>query len=100
MYNIYLSYRLLTFLWNKFGAPAVGPGMYNGYITYPKAIEFLRNGASRTFDSMSLVPYATQDRNWVSYEDRESIYQKVNNFNVIILPILMCFLIRDYLYQL
>lgn len=64
-------------MWHKLHAPAVGPGMLGGYVSYPEALNFLTQGASSVFDEYSLVPYSYMGRDWVSYEDRKSIYEKV-----------------------
>lgn len=64
-------------MWHELHAPAVGPGLHSGYVSYPEALNFLAQGASSAFDEYSLVPYSYMGRDWVSYEDKKSIYEKV-----------------------
>ncbi|CAN7950975.1 unnamed protein product, partial [Ixodes pacificus] len=40
--------------------------------------EVLRGGGTRHFDDESMVPYATNDRTWISYDDQESVAIKVS----------------------
>ncbi|XP_045599057.2 acidic mammalian chitinase [Procambarus clarkii] len=70
------TWKLLRSSWHSVGSPAVGSGMLNGAVTYPLAFSFVRNGAERYFDEESRVPYAVKDKDWVSYEDSESIREK------------------------
>ena len=39
---------------------------------------FLKKGALRVFDEEAKVPYSSMGRDWASYEDKQSIYEKVS----------------------
>lgn len=56
------------------GAGPVGTG---GQVSYPTICEFLANGATREFDPESRVPYAYHKRTWISYDDEQSLKEKV-----------------------
>ncbi|XP_068230697.1 acidic mammalian chitinase-like [Palaemon carinicauda] len=71
------SWRLMNSSWHSVGSPATGQGMLNGIISYSEAMEFLREGAEQYFDEESRVPYATRNKDWISYEDSQSISEKV-----------------------
>ena len=60
-------------------APAIGGGTVGlgGQVTFPQVCQFLSNGATRDFDDESRVPYAYQKRTWISYDDEESLEEKV-----------------------
>ncbi|XP_069937977.1 acidic mammalian chitinase-like [Cherax quadricarinatus] len=50
--------------------------MLNGIVTYPEAELLIAEGAQRYFDEESRVPYAVRDRDWISYDDSQSIREK------------------------
>ena len=72
--------RLYNPAFNGVYAPAIGTGVYgiSGQITYPHVCKFLAAGATRHFDLQSRVPYAYLQRNWISYDDEDSLEEKVN----------------------
>lgn len=72
-----LLHRLLSSGWNRVGAPAVGLGMMQGHMTYPKVCVFLQ-GSGQHWDEASRVPFAWRSREWVSYENEVSVKEKVN----------------------
>ncbi|XP_068221486.1 chitinase-3-like protein 2 [Palaemon carinicauda] len=70
------TWKLLSEDWYNVGAPAVGTGMLYGELSYTEACIFVKEGARRYFDSFCQVPYSVRERDWVSYEDVESITAK------------------------
>ncbi|XP_042888511.1 acidic mammalian chitinase-like isoform X3 [Penaeus japonicus] len=71
------TWKLLNESWNQTGSPAVGKGMLSGVVSYPEACIFYKEGAKRHFDETCKVPYAVRERDWVSYDDPQSIGEKV-----------------------
>ncbi|XP_050736173.1 chitinase-3-like protein 1 isoform X1 [Eriocheir sinensis] len=69
------TWTLLSSGWNKVGAPAVGLGIMQGHMTYPKVCGFLQ-GSGQRWDKASRVPYAWRSREWVSYENEASVKEK------------------------
>lgn len=65
-------------------APAIGAGTVGvgGQVAYPAICQFLADGATREFDSESRVPYAYLKRTWISYDDEQSLEEKVLMFIV------------------
>lgn len=55
-------------------SPSVGTGTTYAFYTICK---FLKNGYQSAFDQYSKVPYAWQGTTWITYDDKQSIYQKV-----------------------
>lgn len=55
--------------------------MFHGVVSYPQAYFFIEEGAEHYVDSESKVPYACRGREWVSYEDSDSIREKVRNLH-------------------
>lgn len=79
------TFKLLDPNWNGFAALATGPGIFGGWITYPLACTFLKNGGVEVFDDQSQVPYAYHDYDWISYDNVDSFkakmkWVKANNF--------------------
>nr|WOK42676.1 chitinase 3 [Diaphanosoma celebensis] len=70
------SYILYNPTFHGVYAPAVGAGFGGGQIAYTAVCEFLANGAIREYDYESRVPYAYQKRNWISYDDEQSLEEK------------------------
>ncbi|KAM7285600.1 chitotriosidase-1-like [Ixodes scapularis] len=69
-----LSWALLNAQSAGVGSVAVGQSKEgDGFVSYPKVCEFLRSGGTRHFDDESMVPFATNDRTWISYDDQESV---------------------------
>lgn len=60
-------------------APAIGAGTVGigGQISYPVVCQFLANGGIREFDAESRVPFANHKRTWISYDDEQSLEEKV-----------------------
>ena len=60
-------------------APAIGAGTVGmgGQISYPVVCQFLANGGIREFDGDSRVPFAYHKRSWISYDDEQSLEEKV-----------------------
>ena len=71
------TWKLLSGIWKNVGAPSVGEGILGGDISYPEACMFVGEGARRYFDHESQVPYAVRDKDWISYEGKQSIQKKV-----------------------
>ncbi|KAL2729058.1 chitinase-3-like protein 2 isoform X3 [Vespula squamosa] len=72
------SYKLDNPLNHKLHAPASGFGKlgFNGFVSYSMICQFLKQGASNVFVNKSKVPYAYKDEEWISYDNKESIYYK------------------------
>ncbi|XP_043671883.1 chitinase-3-like protein 2 [Vespula pensylvanica] len=72
------SYKLDNPLNHKLQAPASGFGKLgsNGFVSYSVICQFLKHGASNVFVNKSKVPYAYRDEEWISYDNKESIYYK------------------------
>lgn len=64
-------------------APAIGAGTVGtgGQISYPMICQFLNNGGVREFDTESRVPYAYHKRSWISYDDEQSLEEKVIHYS-------------------
>ncbi|CAN7940526.1 unnamed protein product, partial [Ixodes hexagonus] len=61
------------------GSVAVGRGKEgDGFVSYSTVCELLRSGGTRHFDDQSMVPFATKDSAWISYDDQESVAIKVS----------------------
>lgn len=58
-------------------APAIGFGLGGGQVSYPTVCQFLNGGGVREFDTESRVPYAYHKRDWISYDDEQSLQEKV-----------------------
>lgn len=73
------SYQLDNALNHDLQAPANGFGKLGvkGFLSYPTVCQFLKSGAVSVFNKESCVPYAFKDREWISYDDEESIQYKV-----------------------
>lgn len=72
------SWRLMNSSWCSVWSPAIGEGMCNGILSYPEAVTFLKEGGEKHFDEESRVPYACRNKDWISYEDSQSISEKVH----------------------
>lgn len=72
------SYQLDNPLNHNLQAPANGFGKLGikGFVSYPTICQFFKSGAMKVFNKESHVPYAFKDREWISYDDEESIYYK------------------------
>jgi len=57
-------------------APAIGFGLGGGQVSYPTVCQFLNGGGVREFDTESRVPYAYHKRDWISYDDEQSLQEK------------------------
>uniref|UniRef100_A0A914C325 GH18 domain-containing protein n=1 Tax=Acrobeloides nanus TaxID=290746 RepID=A0A914C325_9BILA len=58
-------------------APAKGPAKMGAYTDYDEFCSIITQGASRTFDEDTKVPYLVQDDQWYSYDDVESYMIKL-----------------------
>jgi len=78
------SYTLDNSLNHNLQAPACGFGHLGtmGFVSYPMICQFLKSGAVSIFNKESRVPYAFKDKEWISYDNEESIYQKVLSYLV------------------
>jgi hypothetical protein len=72
-----ISRRLYNPTFHDVYSPAVGSGLGGGQVPYSTVCEFLTKGAIRQYDTESRVPYAYQERNWISYDDEQSLEEKV-----------------------
>lgn len=54
-----------------------------GFVGYSAICDFLASGATRKFVEASRVPYAYKDYNWISYDDEQSVKEKVGIFGTI-----------------
>jgi hypothetical protein len=78
IFNIFnFLYRLYNPTFHDVYSPAVGSGLGGGQVPYSTVCDFLTNGAIRQYDAESRVPYAYQERNWISYDDEQSLEEKV-----------------------
>ncbi|KAG5309307.1 CHIA chitinase, partial [Acromyrmex insinuator] len=59
-------------------APASGFGKLGvkGFVSYPTICQFLKSGAESVFNKESRVPYAFKNREWISYDNEESVSYK------------------------
>ncbi|KAG7173213.1 Acidic mammalian chitinase-like 4 [Homarus americanus] len=64
------SWKLLNGAWYGVASPATGSGIMGG------ALSYTNEGARRYFDESSKVPYAVRDKDWISYDDPESVKLK------------------------
>lgn len=73
------SYKLDNPLNHDLQAPANGFGELGikGFVSYPIICQFLKSGAVKVFNQESRVPYAFKDKEWISYDDKQSVYYKV-----------------------
>jgi len=78
------SYTLDNSLNHNLQAPASGFGHLGtmGFVSYPMVCQFLKSGAVSIFNKESRVPYAFKNKEWISYDNEESIYQKVLSYLV------------------
>lgn len=69
----------MTRHFNKPWSPATGKGPHGGYTSYPKVLNILSTDSGRAYyDRHSHSPYViTNDNIWISYDDTQSIRQKV-----------------------
>ncbi|XP_067133094.1 acidic mammalian chitinase-like [Centruroides vittatus] len=79
------TYKLLSRFNTTPGSIATGSGLGGGGLSYPGVCEFLKNGGTRMFDDEAKVPYAFKNRDWISYDDYESVkikseWTKENNY--------------------
>ena len=52
-----------------------------GFAGYPEICEFLqRNGTQYVFDNETQVPYAFNEREWISFDNEQSAIRKVRSF--------------------
>lgn len=79
------SYQLDNPLNHNLQAPTSGFGKLGtkGFVNYPVICQFLKSGAVSVFNKESRVPYTFKDREWISYDNEESIYYKVPYFSVL-----------------
>lgn len=70
------TWKLLSSAWTRVGAPADGLGMMDGRMTYSQVCVFVQEGSGWQWDEASRVPYAWRSREWVSYEDDQSVKEK------------------------
>lgn len=72
------TYQLYNPAFNGVYVPAIGTGVIGigGQITYPQTCKFLATGATKKFDLESRVPFAYFKRNWISYDDEDSLEEK------------------------
>ncbi|XP_012530246.1 chitinase-3-like protein 2 isoform X1 [Monomorium pharaonis] len=72
------TYKLDNPLNHNLQAPASGFGKLGvkGFVSYPTVCQFLKSGGTSVFNKESRVPYAFKGREWISYDNEESIYYK------------------------
>ena len=77
----FVSFRLYNPSYHGLYAPAIGAGTVGsgGQISYPEVCQFLAKGGVREFDAESRVPFAYHKRTWISYDDEQSLEEKVEN---------------------
>lgn len=47
-------------------------------MTHPQVCTFVQKGSARHWDEASRVPYAWRSLDWISYEDENSVKEKVS----------------------
>ncbi|KAG8196148.1 hypothetical protein JTE90_007880 [Oedothorax gibbosus] len=67
------TYYLDTPYLNGLDAPAKGPGIGNGKLTYPQVCKFLKSGATQIFDISTRVPFAFHGHNWIAFDNEQSV---------------------------
>lgn len=74
------SYKLTNPLNHDVQAPAKGIGTLgrHSFVPYYTVCQFLQGGANFKFLNDSLVPYAYQNDEWISYDDINSVIKKVS----------------------
>ncbi|XP_065579522.1 chitotriosidase-1-like isoform X2 [Artemia franciscana] len=74
-----VTYTLASASWTDVDAPAVGYGKLwsGGQVPYPIVCTFLQNNGTRVWEPDARVPYSYRDNQWISYEDEESLREKV-----------------------
>ncbi|GBM47014.1 Acidic mammalian chitinase [Araneus ventricosus] len=77
------SYHLHSPQLHSIDAPALGPGIGKGKLTYPQVCRFLKAGATQIFDVSTKVPFAYFGHNWVAYDNEHSV-----SFKVSLIPVL------------
>ncbi|XP_011160586.1 chitinase-3-like protein 2 [Solenopsis invicta] len=72
------TYKLDNPLNHNLQAPTSGFGQLGvkGFVSYPTVCQFLQSGAESVFNKESRVPYAFKGREWISYDNEESVYYK------------------------
>lgn len=66
-------WKLLCPCFHCYNALCVGSGSNGGYVSYPQAMDIGMNGGNRVFDGSACVPYLYKGRQWISFEDEQSI---------------------------
>lgn len=64
-------------------APSSGVGVWgiDGFITYNEACRFMNKpDAKSVFDYESKVPYAFKEKDWISFDNEQSVAYKVSPF--------------------
>ncbi|GFU61530.1 acidic mammalian chitinase [Nephila pilipes] len=67
------SYYLKSPYVHNIDAPATGPGLGKGKLTYPQVCQFLKAGATQIFDISTKVPFAYLGHNWIAYDNENSV---------------------------
>ncbi|XP_011337559.1 chitinase-3-like protein 2 isoform X2 [Ooceraea biroi] len=72
------SYTLDNPLNHNLQAPASGFGHLGtmGFVSFPTVCQLLKSGGASVFNKESRVPYAFKDKEWISYDNEESVYHK------------------------
>lgn len=79
------SYKLDNPLNHNLQAPASGIGKLGikGFVPYPTVCQFFKSGATNVFNKESRVPYAFKGKEWISYDNEESVFYKVTYFTLL-----------------
>lgn len=76
------TWRLMSSQWQGLAAPAVSEGFGKGYISYSGAKAFAQSADLHVFDDEAKVPFAARGKDWVSYDNVQSIEEKVGDLIV------------------
>lgn len=64
--------------YHSFNSPTSGPGIgKNGFVTFPETCEFiLQKKALIVFDHNACIPYTYHQKNWISFDNEQSLAYK------------------------
>lgn len=72
-----LAWKLCLRRWHGLSSLTLGKvSEGGGYVTYPEVCQVIANGGKRIFDKQSKVPYVVNKRQWISYDDVDSVELK------------------------
>lgn len=74
----YFYFRLINEANNGFDSPASGPGVgKGGFVTFSETCDFIsHNKALTTFDHETRTPYVYHEKDWISFDNEQSLAYK------------------------